>query len=381
MRRLSRVLLPFGISICLSACARAPRSFRLVSGTPNAVLIPPGVRGTSLDKASVPVKTSRRKAQCSASPSGLRVQGHKVVVSREALLRSTAGEINTWTAQLEEDGCVTPEAAALLPAGIIDALPLELSRRRQLQSEPLAIRGSVELSSVSSLRVVSPVFRPGAAGLPVAAQQITKLSEGPPNTINVELRGNPDLTGYEVAWYDVVNRDDGPGLKIVPRSAEVHVDGKAERAAAPRVNHLAVEPDARWMRYFLMTRASQNDYNIVVVTGKTRSELESRTASFRQDAAAYLGSAPKGSYAAMTREIGVNPYLRVTVNGVVTDVPASSSLRQVLEQVGGAGTAARFPKTLTLRKLHRGMPVPVEWDRSQADILELPIEGGEEINW
>lgn len=32
----------------------------------------------------------------------------------------------------------------------------------------------------------------------------------------LDLKPNPDLIGYEVAWYDIRNRQDGPGFRIVP---------------------------------------------------------------------------------------------------------------------------------------------------------------------
>jgi hypothetical protein len=293
----------------------------------------------------------------------------------------TFDELNAWAAALERTGCIGAGEAFTLTTSVIDALPLGLSERRQLRGEALATRGSVDLSSVNALRVVSPVFRPGAPpGTAIATEQ-SEVSGGPNGSITVELKANPDLTGYEVAWYDVRKREDGPGFHIAPRTAEVHIAGKVEQEPAPRVNPFVFEPTARWFRFFLITRASANDYDMVLLSAPTASDLEARTELFRRDAAGYLRSADKATYAAMTREIGVNPYVRVRVNGVETDIPVGDSIRQVIEASTGRGQAANALPHLTILKPHGGKLCRVEWDHSARDILSLTLEGGEEIAW
>jgi hypothetical protein len=259
---------------------------------------------------------------------------------------------------------------AELTTSILNTLPLNVSTRRRLRGELSAVQGSIDLMTATSLRVVSPVFRTGApAGKAIAAPG--NVSAGANGGLEVELKANPDLIGYEVAWYDVKKRDDGPGLRIVPREAETHIGGAVEKGLTPRVNRLDTDPAARWFRYFVMTRASRNDYNIAVLAGRTKGELESRSEAFRKDAALYLESAPKASYAAMTGEIGVNPYVRVKINGVEVDIAMGSSLGQA---IGGAGATQ-----LTVLKPHvRGLAL-VEAEREV--LLNLPLEGGEEITW
>jgi hypothetical protein len=168
---------------------------------------------------------------------------------------------------------------------------------------------------------------------------------------------------------------------VVPRAAEIHIAGQVERQAAPRVDQFALESNARWFRFFVMTRLAGNDYNIVLLSAPTASDLETRTASFRRDAAGYLQTAGKASYAAMTKEIGVNPYVRVKVNGVETDVALGDSIRQTIEQTAGRGNAASVLPRLSVLKPYGGKLSRVEWDRNGQDILNLSLEGGEEIVW
>ena len=364
----------------LSACAHPARSFRLVSAPRGPVLIPPGVKDSSLLSTSVRLRIPGGKA-CTASPGGgLRIDGKNLRVSREALSRTTADELNIWTAALEKSGCLGPGDGAVVVAAAIDALPLELPQRRVLRGESLAIKGFLDLTSRNSLRVVSPVFRPGATpGAAIASQ--SAASPGPNGSITLTVKANPDLTGYEVAWYDIRQRADGSGFRIVPRTAEVHIAGQVEQRPGPQVNQFVLDPAARWFRHFVMTSSSRNDYDIVLLSASTASELETRTEAFRRDAPGYLRAANRNSYAAMTREIGVNAYIRVKVKGVETDTAWGNSIRQVIEEADGRGNAAKALPRLSVFKPYGGGLRRVEWDAATEDVLNLALEGGEEINW
>lgn len=213
------------------------------------------------------------------------------------------------------------------------------------------------------------------------------MSSGQNGGSNVHLVANTDLRGYEIAWYDVKDRDDGRGFYIAPRSAELHTfEGKVEQQA-PGANLFVFEPEARWFRFFVKTRLSLNDYNIVLLSGPTAKDLGTRTENSQKDAASFLGSASKASYVVIGKEIEVNPYIRVKVNGVETDVPMGSSIRQVIEQTAGHGTApnalARLSvlKPYYVQKLSRARLSPFEWDHRTQGVLNLTLEGGEQIAW
>lgn len=379
MRR-RQALLVSATVIC-SACAHAPNSFRLVQVERNTVLVPPGVKDAMVARASVRLTARAGKVECPPSPGGLRISGKSLIATREALTATTADELNGWLVSLERKGCLGSGEAFTLTAALIDSLPLELAKRRSL----LGASEGIVLTSVNSLRVVSPVFRPGTpAGATAIADEPAKASQGRNGaSVNVEIKANPDLTGYEIAWYDVLQRTDGAGFRIAPRSAEVHIEGKVEKESAPGVDRFALGPDARWFRYFLMTRQStdRNDYNIVVLSGHTPGDLESRTQAFAKDAAAYLRSADKKSFAAMTPQFGVNPYIRVKLQGVESDLELGSTVRQAIEQSAGRGSAVGVLSRLTVLKPHGGKLSRVEWDRGTQTILNLTLEGGEEIAW
>lgn len=126
------------LAILVSACAHSPRSFRLVEAGPNAILVPPGVKDASVVTASVPITLRRGKPACPPSPGGLQIRGKSLVVTRDALAATTPEELRAWTAALETTGCIGSGESFRLTAALIDALPLQLSRRGTLRGEGLS---------------------------------------------------------------------------------------------------------------------------------------------------------------------------------------------------------------------------------------------------
>jgi hypothetical protein len=118
------------IAILASACAHPPNSFRLIQ---NNVLVPPGVKDASVVTASVPLPAHRGKPNCPPSPSGLRIAGKRVIVTRDALASATPEELRTWMASLEKAGCIGSGESFALTGALIDSLPLPLSRRSSLR--------------------------------------------------------------------------------------------------------------------------------------------------------------------------------------------------------------------------------------------------------
>jgi hypothetical protein len=240
------------LAVTLAACAHPAGTFRLVTRTPDALLIPPQVKDASIDTTSLRLRLGKTRAPCRESSGGLRIAGKSIVVNRDVLTASAPGELDRWAAALEKAGCISPGDTFGLKTTLIDSLPLTPSQRMRLRGFALAAIGSANLTSVDSLRVVSPVFRPGA---PPGSSAITaakaSVSAGPNGSINIDLttKENPDLRGYEIAWYDIKERNDGPGFCIAPRSAELHIAGKVEQAAAPGTNQFVFEPAARWFAF------------------------------------------------------------------------------------------------------------------------------------
>jgi hypothetical protein len=373
----------FILPCLLAGCTRQPGAFRLVapagiSGGTSPTLIPPETKEVAAPQAAIRVGPIPRKAICEPSPHGLTIQrkgsSGKVIVTREALAATSGAELFLWTTALENRSCIPANEAFRLAEEIIDALPMDLAKRSQL------IQGRTDLKSVNSLRVVSPVFKPGTTAQTGVLAEISSVSQGAnPGVLNVEVKTNPAVLGYEIDWYDFPALEGGKGYRVVPRGAEIHIGDNIEHPAAPTTNYFQFGPDARWYQLYMMTKVSSNDFDFVVFSARTSNQLQESVAAFQQNAAEFLRTADPESYKVLPHGSGINAYMRVTVHGISIDLPKESTVRQAISQSGGdpAGTRA----TLKIRKLHDGKLYPVHWDRTGDQILSLPLEGGEEIDW
>jgi hypothetical protein len=77
-------------------------------------------------------------------------------------------------------------------------------------------------------------------------------------------------------------------------------------------------------------------------------------------------------------DFGVNPQMRVLVNGKETFVGISGTVRDALN-LNRPGTVA--PKTLMVRRIFQGRLIPVKFDPASDDILHLVLMPGDEISW
>ena len=363
----------------VAGCGHPPGAFRLTGNTaPLAptMLVPPEAKDATVVRAYVRIPPFPRKTVCAPSEHGLLVEhkgpgGARVVVTRDAITATTATELFSWTLALEKQACIPPNQALGLAESIVDALPLELAKRQQL------LQGRGDLKSVNSLRVVAPVLKPGSSG---SLAEIASVAQGAsPASLEVGVRANPAVLGYEIDWYDFAAQDGGPGYRIVPRDAEIHVNGNVQHAATPSTNRFDFGSAARWYELYMMTKVSENDFDCVVFSARTSDELQASVGAFQHDATAFLRDANPSTYTVLPHGSGINAYIRVKINGTFVDLPKGNTVRQAITQAS-ADPRTVAPK-LKIQKLHDGKLYPVQWDRATDQILPLPLEGGEEIEW
>lgn len=157
------------------------------------------------------------------------------------------------------------------------------------------------------------------------------------------------------------------------------MDGAVEHPSTPATARFQSDPQARWHQLFMMTKVSANDFDFVVLSARTSAELQENIAEFQRDSEAFLKAADPASYTILPYGIGINAYVRVKINGVFVDLMRGSAVRHaLLHESADAHTV--LPR-LTIRKLHDGKLYAVEFDRKSEQILSLPLEGGEEIDW
>ena len=354
MLRMSRIPAVALLQVLLAAgCAHRQGPFRLASPGNRIILIPPDDKDLSVTRAALRI-------------------GPRVVVTRDAIGSTTGPELFAWTVELEKQGCIPANGALALSQSVIDTLPLDLAKRSQL------LQGRGDLKDFNSLQVVSSIYKGGA---PASAGEITSISQGgSPNSLGVDLKDTHTATGYEIAWYDLLPRETGdPGYRVLPRSAEVHIDGAVEHPAVPATSRFQSDPQARWHQLFMMTKVSENDFDFVVLSARTSAELQADVIAFQRDSEAFLKAADPVSYTLLPHGTGINAYVRVTINGVSVDLMRGSLVRHALLQE--SADVRTVLQRLSIRKLHNGKLYPVEFDRKSDQILSLPLEGGEEIDW
>ncbi len=353
-----------------AGCASRPMSFRL---TAPGLLLPPDVKDATVSLATLRLPPVSRKVVCAASAHGLLVQrGNRIVVTSAAMNATPAAELFAWTVALEKQGCIAPNTAFRVAEDIIDALPLDLAKRRQL------LEGRVDLRAVNSLNVLSPVLKPGTTGPLVS--DVTSVTPGAGGAgIEVAVKANPGVIGYEIDWYDVQPKEGGAGYRVVPRSAELHVGGDVQHPAVPSTPRFQFGADASWYELNMMTRVSSNDFDFVLFSAKTSAELQESVASFQRDATAFLKTADPSTYTVLPHGTGINAFMRVKINGVAFDMARGSTVSQAITMAKGDPRAVLA--RLKVGKLHAGRLFPVVWEAGVDRILSLPLEGGEEIAW
>lgn len=146
----------------------------------------------------------------------------------------------------------------------------------------------------------------------------------------------------------------------------VNLQGKVEARDAPATNYFRFAPEIAFYRLFY-----KSDESEVLALAATRAGLPADSDSCDRPGGPVCFNVPHG--------VGVNPYMRIDVNGSPMSVGIGATVRNVLQ------AAKQRPEsvlaTLTIVKPFAGQPAAVEFDRAKQDILNLVLTGNEQIRW
>jgi hypothetical protein len=395
----------------LGCAARSgPSSYRLVSNADKRVLIPPGVKDAGAKRRVIDFPTLADARPCSGSEGGIelipRRKGLRLAVDGDILEQQPAGWLALFAVSLEERGCLPSGEGLRLATQVAQSVPLLLRAEQRLLNHDARASGFTDLMPGYRLRVVSPVFREGAA-----RDARTTVGQGTveesPGGLTVTVQTSPDLIGYEMAWYAVEPLPQG-GSRIVPRYADFHREGDLTRQPAPRVNHLDFDPEMAYFRMLFMARrmTSSNDHDIFLVAAPTQPLLEERTRELEIDASvckpsATFSSADRGAtggsqsasrgsalpYPNATRttctiaprQVAVVAFIPVQVQGKEVLVHPGATLANALREAGAE--VGQVLPTLVVSKPYGGDLAPVKALGEKTDLLRLPLSGGEQIRW
>jgi hypothetical protein len=377
MSRIATIVVPL-LLLLGPGCAPKRVSYLLVKASPGVVLVPPGVARTDLSKGTITTNVPDRRAGCPNGGAALRASARgkrlTIAVNRDALAAQAQGWLWNWTAEAERVGCISPGTGLSVMSRVVEAVPLEPRVAHGLL-RPEGKISWAEIGPESRLQVVTPIMRDGAA--PEAPLMETTAVSGSGTTINVDVKATDRLLGYEMAWYGVVTKIDGPGFALAPLSVERTLDGRTEPAPVSMATYLRFPPESRYYRLFLKAEVEGNSITQMVITAPTRAELDRRTKAIDADAA--LCGAPDGLCVAVPRRAAINVWLAVQVNGREVRV-RGGTVRGAI-QAAGEKDVARVMPTLAVERPYRGGLARVEFDRASTEILEVTLLGGERISW
>jgi hypothetical protein len=368
------------VLLLASGCAVPRRSYLLVGRNGAGILIPPGVRKADLLQRTFTSKAAAGPGTCSGGGDAVqavrRGQWLRVTVRRDALTARPRGWLWLWTAEAEAQGCVGPGAGLRLAAAIAEALPLKPAEAYRLLHAGDVRYGYVDLGPENRLQTFTPIMREGAA--PDAPILETVSASGSGATIDLAVRSTPNLLGVETAWFALIPKAPAPGFTIRPLSAERNIQGKVERSDVPLADYLRFPATAAYFRLFYKADMNGVAVTEMVIAGATRAELDRQTKDV--DARPELCEEPGALCAVIPPRAAVNPFLVVTVNGAEIALPTGASVASAI-QAGGEKDPKRTLSTLAIFRLYGGKPTPVEFDRSDPEILRMPLGGGERISW
>jgi hypothetical protein len=360
------------LAIITTGCA-VRRTYRLVKQNAGSVLIPPGVSRPDVGQRTFTADIAPGRGSCTPAEGAVAIQSRhgrvRVIVSRDPLLKQPAGWLAAWTAQAESQGCIAAGEGLKLGTRIVESLPLDPRAAWRLLRADDRQTGYVDLGPETRLQVVSPILREESPPDAPILDATNLTGEG--NRLTLTLKSTPNLVGYETAWYALQPKAGQIGFAIVPLSAEKHIQGKVEPAAAPATNYLKFGPQAAYYRLFY--KADQGEVVEVVLAAPTRAELDRQAQAFNSGPA-LCAQVPSQACVVIPKRVALNPFLVVTVNGSETMVPVGSTVRAAIH-------LERVPPDFKVYKLYDGKPVPVKFDRASPEILGLVLSGGERISW
>jgi hypothetical protein len=180
--------------------------------------------------------------------------------------------------------------------------------------------------------------------------------------------------------YDL--KPDRGGVRLSLRSAEQVRGGTTARVRRPATEAITLPDSARFLRFFFRMWQVSGDRRIALLAVSRKELLEPLTQQFEADPERMCGSLgpQNGGCIALPKEMALNPELKVLANGQTVYVPIGGTLFGVLRSQGVRQFEGVLPR-LTVRRPWEGRLLPVEFDRSRADILSLVLIGGEDIRW
>jgi hypothetical protein len=138
---------------------------------------------------------------------------------------------------------------------------------------PVSDNSYTDLEGGSRLSILVPLTKSGGTRPTLSAQQ----HDGSAITLSAA-----DLTGYELAYYSITGKRNGP-VRLKFTSAEITKDGKTAREPNPPILPFQLPRGNERIRLIYLVRASQADHNMAIVASKHLNALNTFTKQLKND--------------------------------------------------------------------------------------------------
>ena len=259
--------------------------------------------------------------------------------------------------QLEERGCLKPAEAQRILRAVPEEFPLPPLVGYHFQLGNFDTTRYFDLTPEFRMEVISPIYD---------REDVQTLEH---------------QTGYEVSYYNFKAVDpDGRLVASLTSAGESHLGQPVQSKPTPRnkITFLTSPSFYRLLFKFEKTADTQITHAFLL-TAATHSELDATTTRILASAV-YQCVAPLPPLAncmEFPQLFGVNPELRVRVNGKDSFVALGAGVGSALQLPFGA----EVPKTLNITRLYRGHRIPISFDPATKDILLLTLMPGDELTW
>ena len=237
-----------------------------------------------------------------------------------------------------------------------------------------SVTGFVDLGPENRLEVFSPILREERRSAALD-WTIDKIS-GQGYQLNVDLKPDFTVIGFERAWYAVRRKRGHLGYVIMPLSATRNIQGTVQEMPHPETNYFLFQEEPAFFRLFLKRDA--NGVVAIVTFAPTPEELDRRTAIVANDSGAC--ERMQEICRTLPRSLGVNPYTAAIVNGREVNVPIGGTVSTAIQAAGVKNSSVLLPR-LKVSRFFGNKLVPIIFDHNSEDILNIPLTGRERISW
>lgn len=363
----------------LGCAARGHGTYRVLDRPDRAVLVPPDVRDPLGNAVTLTLRPAARQTECPAPGPGIDVTTgrNKVRVSirQQAFAGRQGGWLLRWADALGDKGCLPRGSELRFVRTVLEALPLGVRETYAVAfGQPVTSRFT-DFHPGRILKIVGPVLRDEAerADLKVEAA----VQDGF-RGLSLQVRSSENLLGYEESRY-VIATDAAGDLRLDHDYTRLYRNGEMTVPERPTATDAGFVPGGRFLRMIYLTRVAETgDHDVLLVSGATRTELEARSEAVSDDPGMCQESRSGDWCTRVSRDLSLNVFVTVTLNGIEVDTAPGIPLGQFLHNGFGLGAPA-VPDELQVRRPYRNRMAAVEFDPRSTAILSLPLLGGERI--